>query len=569
MVHLSISAVVGFFALIAPTLIHAAPAAQSLPRAIDLGIYFELDTSALPLLKLPYATYRAATYDKSDDYYVFRNIRFAAPPVGDLRWRAPQAPLTQTGVQDGSVGNQCLQATPQQFAVGQPILEILEPGSEDCLFLDVWVPGKAVRGEVKDLPVLFWIFGGGYALGSKSFFIYDGSPLMRSAGMNMIYVAPNYRLGAFGWLGGPALYKTGDGLANAGLHDQRAALQWVQSYISLVGGSPAAVTAMGESAGAGSIMHHLVAKGGSQDPLFRSAILQSPAFEPQYDPGRLSGLYASFERAAGCEGKGVACLRSKSSDVLQAANKATINNSPYGTFGYGPSVDFDYIRDLPGIEMGRGNFYKGVKVIIGHNSNEGFLFANPAFDTEAEVTAMVTSNFPNATAAIRTQILNTLYPKPTLFSEFPSNFLRLSKIIEDVIVTCNTRWLAQAYAGNAYNYVFAIPPGIHGIDLLLTFWRTTLNIGALQLDATIPFLTNNNYATGFQSYLTSFVRTGDPNTHRQLLALPLTKSWATSSVTSEGVVGLELGLLGYSTTTDKDSSAARCDFWRNGAWKGA
>ena len=74
-------------------------------------------------------------------------------------------------------------------------MEALEPSSEDCLFLDVWLPGKAARAEVKNLPVLFWIFGGGYALGSKSFFLYDGSPLLKSAGNNMIYVAPNYRVG--------------------------------------------------------------------------------------------------------------------------------------------------------------------------------------------------------------------------------------------------------------------------------------------------------------------------------------------------------------------------------------
>lgn len=126
----------------------------------------------------------------SKQYYVFKNIRFAAPPTGNNRWRAPKPPATQSGIQDGTVGYQCNQAlnallscmtisgcgswmifTDLNLLVAYPLLQNLEPASEDCLFLDIQVPGKAVRGEAKNLPVLFWIFGGGYVLGSKSFFL--------------------------------------------------------------------------------------------------------------------------------------------------------------------------------------------------------------------------------------------------------------------------------------------------------------------------------------------------------------------------------------------------------------
>ncbi|KAF8466995.1 Alpha/Beta hydrolase protein [Kalaharituber pfeilii] len=568
MVQLSLSALVGgLFAISSVT--RAAPApASTLPRDLDLGIHWESDKSDLPLLKLPYATYRAATYDKSEDYYVFRNIRFAAPPVGNLRWRPPQPPAVQQGIQDGSVGYQCFQAVPQQFGIGQPIIEVLEPSSEDCLFLDVWVPGKAIRGKVKNLPVLFWIFGGGYSLGSKSFFVYDGSPLLKSAGYNMIYVAPNYRLGAFGWLNGAPVQA--DGVANAGLHDQRAALQWTKDYISLVGGNGAAITAMGESAGAGSIMHHLVAKGGTLDPIFTQAVMQSPAFEPMYDDGRLLQQFRTFEAAAGCKGKGMACLRSASTTALENANKKTINQCPYGTFGYGPGVDKTYIRDLPGLEMAKGNYWKNVRVMVGHTSNEGLLFTNPAVNKESEILSAVNTNFPNATATTRNLILSKLYPKPGflgLFTEFATQFERLSTLIQDVVVTCNVRWIVKAYAGRSYSYVFSVIPGIHGFDILATFWRTSLNIGNLQLDFDIPFLSNNNLATGWQSYFTSFVRCGDPNTYRQKGAFPATRDWPLSDIKNGGVMSLNVDILAYSWVLDADCSS-RCDWWQGGLWTG-
>ena len=98
------------------------------------------------------------------------------------------------GIQDGKYGFQCYQAVPKQFQTSQNKSGVPEPSSEDCLFLDLWVPGKAIRGEAKNLPVLFWIYGGGYVLGSKGFSLYDGSPLLKSAGNNMIYLAPNYRV---------------------------------------------------------------------------------------------------------------------------------------------------------------------------------------------------------------------------------------------------------------------------------------------------------------------------------------------------------------------------------------
>jgi len=165
---------------------------------------------------------------------------------------------------------------------GIPI-PLFQGGDEDCLFLDLYVPGKAIRNTRLKLPVLVWVYGGAYLFGSKDTLqpelpFYDGSGMMTKADNNMIFVAMNYRMGSYGWLAGTTV--EAEGVSNAGLWDQRAAFQWVQDYIHLVGGDPTRVTAMGESAGAGSIMHHLVGNGSKLDPLFSKAILQSPAFQP-------------------------------------------------------------------------------------------------------------------------------------------------------------------------------------------------------------------------------------------------------------------------------------------------
>ena len=132
--------------------------------------------------------------------------------------------------------------------------------SEDCLFLDVVVPQKIFenKDEACNAPVLVWIYGGGYTAGSKS---DSGNPaglLTRSESNNadgVIYVSMNYRLGAFGWLSGPTFQE--NGTANAGLLDQRFALEWVQQYIHLFGGDKNKVTVFGESAGGGSIEHQI------------------------------------------------------------------------------------------------------------------------------------------------------------------------------------------------------------------------------------------------------------------------------------------------------------------------
>lgn len=146
-----------------------------------------------------------------------------------------------------------------------------------------------------------------------------------------------------------------EGLPNAGLYDQRAALQWIQDYIHLLGGDKTQVSAWGESAGAGSILHHLVAFGGTQDPLFSKAVLQSAAFQPLFDrKGTLEQTFQNFTALAGCAGQGVACLRAASADTLNKANTALNTHVTPGTYAVGPSADGNFIRQLAALEFASG-----------------------------------------------------------------------------------------------------------------------------------------------------------------------------------------------------------------------
>jgi len=201
---------------------------------------------------------------------VFKGVPFAAPPVGPLRWRPPQAPAAWSGVRrSDQFGANCMQK-PIEGALGPWTPEYLSHGaiSEDCLYLNVWTPAQSAGAK---LPVMVWIPGGGFNQGSGSVPIYDGAGLARRG---TVVVTVNYRLNAFGFLAHPELTAEGQGSSgNYGLQDQIAALRWVQANIAAFGGDPAKVTVAGQSAGAASV-HALLASPEAKG-LFRQAIAQS------------------------------------------------------------------------------------------------------------------------------------------------------------------------------------------------------------------------------------------------------------------------------------------------------
>ena len=185
----------------------------------------------------------AGTTGKNPDVRVYRGVPFAAPPVGDLRWKPPQPPASWPGVREArESGNACWQ-TP--YPAGSIYQAKLPPLSEDCLYLNVWTAAKSAKDR---LPVMVWIHGGGFTRGSAISDAYDGENFARKG---VVLVTINYRLGIFGFFAHPGLTAESEHHAsgNYGLQDQIAALQWVKKNIAAFGGDPDCVTIFGESAG--------------------------------------------------------------------------------------------------------------------------------------------------------------------------------------------------------------------------------------------------------------------------------------------------------------------------------
>lgn len=237
----------------------------------------------------------------------FRGIPFAAPPVGPLRWRAPQPVAPWAGIRDAtSFGHDCM-----QLPFPSDAAPLGTAPSEDCLTVNVWAPADA---KGRKLPVLFWIYGGGFVNGGASPDVYDGAAFARAG---IVFVSFNYRLGRFGFFAHPALSAAGEGpVGNWGLMDQQAALRWTRDNIAAFGGDPGRVTIMGESAGGMSVLDLLGAP--AMRGLFHGAIVLSGGGRTASQqrelardlPGAPSAetIGLNFAKSVGIEGRDAAAL---------------------------------------------------------------------------------------------------------------------------------------------------------------------------------------------------------------------------------------------------------------------
>src|SRR5437868_11423720 len=206
-----------------------------------LGVLGATRIADPPRVKIDTGTLQGVV-DSASGVLVFRGIPYAAPPVGELRWRPPQSPAKWSGVRDASkLGHNCMQHQPYDdidpFTAGV---------SEDCLYLNVWTKSLPLPASRFPLPVLVWIHGGGFWAGFGGEERHNGAPLAKKGA---VVVTLNYRLGPSGFLAHPAFASESPHHAagNYGLLDQIAALQWVQRNIARFGGDPSRVTIFGES----------------------------------------------------------------------------------------------------------------------------------------------------------------------------------------------------------------------------------------------------------------------------------------------------------------------------------
>lgn len=288
------------------------------------------------------------------------------------------------------------------------------------------------------------------------------------------------------------------GQPNAGLYDQRMAFEWVQKYIHLFGGDSAQVTAMGESAGAGAILHQITAYNGTKAP-FSKAVMQSPAFAPQPLANHADWTFQIFLTAANVSTLDEA--RNLSTEVLQHANKLTQSVSPYGTFLIDVSIDGDFVQDLPGKRLLEGKFDTTLQIMAAHNSDEAHKYTNPNTTTDLDFNTTMLTYWPNITDTEFSYLTNVLYPPVYDGSQpYTTPFYRLDLAISDFTMTCSTNWLGHAYHNQTYNYMFSAGTGYHIADLAYTYY-----------DGDASTVVNASTAYLMQKSITNFVATGNPN----------------------------------------------------------
>jgi para-nitrobenzyl esterase len=288
---------------------------------------------------------------------IFRGIPFAAPPVGDLRWREPQRTTRWSGVrQANAFGPRCMQ---------QPLYSDMmfrSPGtSEDCLYLNVWTPAKLGQASSGRLPVLVYIYGGGFMAGDSSEKRYDGAAMARRG---IVVVTMNYRLGVFGFLAHPELTAASPhhSSGNYGLLDQVAALDWVRRNIAAFGGDPSRITIGGESAGSISVSA-LMASSLSRGAI-AGAIGESGALMQKWTPPTLADQESkgtAFGRSIGAPT--IAALRAMPADkLLEAQGKA--DDLPVGAV-----IDGYFLSEPPSVTFASGKAAH-VPLLVGSNSEE-------------------------------------------------------------------------------------------------------------------------------------------------------------------------------------------------------
>ncbi|KAL5498324.1 hypothetical protein ACEPAH_2466 [Sanghuangporus vaninii] len=454
----------------------------------------------------------------------FGGIPYAQPPLGNLRFRAP-APLVETVPDKGSVpitdardwGPFCIQQ-PAQVGIG----------SEDCLKLNVWKPTDAKEGD--KLPVIVYIHGGGFFAGNpQGFPLYDW---VNQSNPNIVGVSIAYRLNLLGFLAGTSVRRDGD--LNAGLLDQRAALEWIQRHIARFGGDPDQVTIDGESAGGASIVMQIVAFGGSKPVPFKRGIAQSIGYGPTPTADQAETVFQNVTEVVGCPSSGpqaMGCLRNASPGAIVAA----INSIPAGMLA--PVVDgpSGILPELPNTLITSGRF-SSVDFMGGHCTTEGRTFVGGPpqdFVTDADVARLVFKRWGTHISDDLIQKALALYPAPgTPGSPFATQYDRAWTMAQEIIFGCMDWFLAdrlqQKGVKNVFTFRFNSPNPVllaetpyegvmHTSDLFYLFDGST---SAPNAGFTFTAFNSTEDALSRESiaFWTSFVSSGDPSTSRELIS---------------------------------------------------
>ncbi|KAI0838878.1 carboxylesterase family protein [Hypoxylon sp. FL0890] len=395
---------------------------------------------------------------------VFLNIPYGQDTSGANRFKPPKAaaPKPGTTIVAQSYGPAC----PQALGEGFPPLTLsnVTEISEDCLNLNVARPSN-LSTEAR-LPVLVWIYGGSFISGQNSELTTapDGMILESVAnGLPVIHVAMNYRVGFFGFAQSNALES--EGSENAGLRDQRLAIEWVRDNIAPFGGDPKKITIFGQSSGGLAVGMQIMAYGGSKPAPFQQGICESQALEPgitgnfTINAFQLVVDYVGCNKSALHSAETIACLRSLDMDTLEAATEATYVSDIAHNIGdiWLPVVDGDFLPAPPSQLIAEGKF-ANVTTMMGWCEDDVAFFTDTNIRTPQDTRNFIQSYLPDLSSS-NVDALLSLYPS-TEFTAYKagnlsSEFYRSARIFRDILMTCEPVYYSSALAAagnNVYLY---------------------------------------------------------------------------------------------------------------------
>ncbi|KAF6720812.1 Acetylcholinesterase [Oryzias melastigma] len=456
----------------------------------------------------------------------FLGIPYGKPPIGKLRFRAPEPAEKWVTVKDATkFPNSCHQIPDETFPgfQGAEMWNPNTPLSEDCLYLNVWTPVVNKTQPLALAPVLVWIHGGGFVTGTSTIDVYHGHILSKSEGV--VIVSMNYRLGVFGFL---SLPDNKNIRGNAGLLDQRLALKWVSSNIAAFGGDPSKVTLFGESAGAASVGFHLLSPG--SHGFFQRAVMQSGS--PNAPWASVSQKVAwdrsmRLSEALGCtkskRGPLETCLELIKAKVITEM-QYNITKSPLLDFPFVPTVDGVFLTDEVEKLLNSNNLPKK-DLMIGFNKDEGtcfLVYGSPGFSitgqsliSRKDFLAGVDLTVANAHSIIKEAVISE-YTDWTDWESRMKNRDSLGELFGDHTIVCPLVDFANKYSlkgGKTFFYFFDHRSSLmswpewmgvaHGYEIEFVF--------GMPLNTSLGYTKNEvNMTKKFMKHWTNFARTGQP-----------------------------------------------------------
>jgi para-nitrobenzyl esterase len=481
----------------------------------------------------------------------FKGIPFAAPPVGPLRWRSPQSPSPWSGTRSAkSFAPDCL-----QWHNSSALAAIT---SEDCLYLNLWVPEKPPSSA--PLPVMMFFFGGSWAWGGTQMTIYDGARMLEKAN-DVIICTVNYRLGPLGFIASAELSAESGTSGNYGLMDQQAAMRWVRDNAAAFGGDGKRLTIWGESAGASSVSTHLVMP--SSWGLFSQAVVESgPVAAWSAKPfDIMQAVYDGMAAQFNCTT--LACLRQIEGHKIQQLNNVdqieqrVSNLTSVTTVTWSPVVDGVLLPDFPLHLLAAGKVAP-VPLLVGSNLNEGTEFT-PGIHSSANASTLaawlVTMFGPDYATKVA-----SMYP----ISQFQSPWWAATAMITDAFFTCPSRAMASVLsAAGAEVYVYQFTHvwdeisidrrlGVfHGSELI-GVWAVHDGLYELPDHTIIPIILSPRelfLLDDFVRYWTAFGASGNPNAKGGAL-------WPLFNSTARMSLDISLSQRPVANLQQK-----QCDFW--------